>query len=54
VRSGQPGILRTILCGAGGWERIGNPLAVLSDDPGEPLVSPADGLEPLLAEFEIV
>ena len=54
VRSGQPGILRTILCGAGGWERIGNPLAVLSDDPGEPLVSSADGLEPLLAEFEIV
>ena len=33
VRAGQSGILRSILCEAGAWEKIGRPLALLSDDP---------------------
>jgi pyruvate/2-oxoglutarate dehydrogenase complex dihydrolipoamide acyltransferase (E2) component len=53
VRAGQPGILRRVLCEAGSWEKIGNPLAVLSDDPGEPLPALLDTLAPWLADFEI-
>jgi pyruvate/2-oxoglutarate dehydrogenase complex dihydrolipoamide acyltransferase (E2) component len=53
VRAGQPGILRLVLCAAGSWEKIGNPLAILSDDPTEPLPASLDALTPWLVDFEI-
>ena len=53
VRAGRPGVLRQILCAAGDWEKVGQPLALFSDDASEPLV-PLDGsLAPLLVAFEI-
>jgi pyruvate/2-oxoglutarate dehydrogenase complex dihydrolipoamide acyltransferase (E2) component len=53
VRAGQPGVLRRILCPAGSWEKVGNPLAILSDDADEALPVSAEGLESWLVEFEI-
>jgi pyruvate/2-oxoglutarate dehydrogenase complex dihydrolipoamide acyltransferase (E2) component len=53
VRAGQPGILRHVLCEAGSWEKIGNPLAVLSDDPAEPLPASLQAVTPWLVDFEI-
>lgn len=53
VRAGQPGILRRILCEAGSWEQIGNPLAILSDQPDEPLPTSLDEVAPWLVDFEI-
>jgi pyruvate/2-oxoglutarate dehydrogenase complex dihydrolipoamide acyltransferase (E2) component len=53
VRAGQEGILRRVLCEAGSWEKIGEPLAVLSDDPAEPVPASAEALTPWMADFEI-
>lgn len=53
VRAGQPGVLRGVFCAAGDWQKIGRPLAVLSDRSDEPLPDSPDGLGPLLVEFEI-
>jgi pyruvate/2-oxoglutarate dehydrogenase complex dihydrolipoamide acyltransferase (E2) component len=53
VRAGQAGILREILVGEGGWRRIGEPLAVLSDDPAEALPASADDLQAWPVEFEV-
>jgi pyruvate/2-oxoglutarate dehydrogenase complex dihydrolipoamide acyltransferase (E2) component len=53
VRAGQPGILRRVLCEAGSWEKIGNPLAILSDVPAEPLPDSLDDVAPWLVDFEI-
>jgi pyruvate/2-oxoglutarate dehydrogenase complex dihydrolipoamide acyltransferase (E2) component len=53
VRAGQPGILRRVLCEAGNWEKIGSPLAVLSDDPAEPLPTSMEALAPWVVDFEI-
>jgi pyruvate/2-oxoglutarate dehydrogenase complex dihydrolipoamide acyltransferase (E2) component len=53
VRAGQPGVLRRVLCEAGSWETIGNPLAVLSDDPVEPLPASLEALPPWVVDFEI-
>jgi pyruvate/2-oxoglutarate dehydrogenase complex dihydrolipoamide acyltransferase (E2) component len=53
VRSGQPGVLRDILCPAGSWQKIGQPLALLSDDPGEKLPESPQALNALLVTFEI-
>lgn len=54
VRSGQRGVLRSVLCTAGSWQKIGKPLAVLSDDPAEPLPASLDALEPWLVNFDII
>lgn len=54
VRSGRRGILRGILCPAGDWRKIGQPLAVLSDDPDEPMPLSPDTLGPWLVNFEII
>ena len=37
IRAGQRGFLRTILCRDGQWEKIGSPIAILSDTADEPL-----------------
>ncbi len=53
VRAAQEGVLRAILCEAGGWERIGKPLALFSDRADEPLPDDADAIGPLAVRFEI-
>lgn len=53
VRAGQSGILRRVLCEAGSWEKIGQPLAILSDDPDEPLPESTEALAPWMVDFEI-
>ena len=53
VRAGQSGTLRRILCEAGAWEKIGRPLALLSDDPAEPLPGSLEAVAPWLVDFEI-
>ncbi len=54
VRAGQPGVLRQIMCGPGIWEKIGMPLALLSDSPDEPLPTSSDGLTAVRVDFEII
>jgi pyruvate/2-oxoglutarate dehydrogenase complex dihydrolipoamide acyltransferase (E2) component len=54
VRAGQQGALREILCEAGCWQKIGEPLAVMSDDPAEPIPNAPAGLGAFLVEFEII
>jgi pyruvate/2-oxoglutarate dehydrogenase complex dihydrolipoamide acyltransferase (E2) component len=53
VRALQPGVLRRVLCEAGNWRKIGEPLAVLSDDPHEQLPADWEGLGGLPVAFEI-
>jgi pyruvate/2-oxoglutarate dehydrogenase complex dihydrolipoamide acyltransferase (E2) component len=53
VRAGQSGTLRSVLCEAGAWEKIGRPLALLSDDSAEPLPASLEAVAPWLADFEI-
>ena len=53
VRAARPGVLRRILCAAGDWEKVGQPLALFSDDAIEPLPESAGTSAPLLVEFEI-
>jgi len=54
VRAGRPGVLRKILCEAGGWEKAGSALALIGDDPSEPLPASTDALEACAADFEVV
>jgi pyruvate/2-oxoglutarate dehydrogenase complex dihydrolipoamide acyltransferase (E2) component len=54
VRAGQRGVLRELRCGAGAWQKVGLPLAVLSDDPTEPLGNADDALAPWAASFEVI
>lgn len=53
VRANRPGVLRIVLCEAGGWRGIGASLALLSDDPSEALPASEEALEQLPVEFEI-
>ena len=53
VRLGRPAVLRRVVCAEGAWERIGRPLAILSDGADEPLPETADGLPALPVAFEI-
>ena len=53
VRAGQRGVLRRVLCEAGSWQKIGQPLAVLSDNPAEPLPASSVELASWQVEFEI-
>ena len=53
VRAGQGGILRQIVCAEGDWQAVGAPLAVLSDQPAEPLPASPDGLQMMAVEFEV-
>ncbi len=54
VRAGQRGILRQIICDAGSWKEIGEALAVLSDDVGEPLPNTPDEIASWPVEFELI
>jgi pyruvate/2-oxoglutarate dehydrogenase complex dihydrolipoamide acyltransferase (E2) component len=54
VRAGQPGVLRSVLCAAGAWQRIGEALAVLSDTQAETVPDPLEGAVALPVAFEIV
>lgn len=53
VRAARAGILRAILAPAGDWQQLGRPLAIVSDEAGEPLPDSAEALAPLLVEFEV-
>jgi pyruvate/2-oxoglutarate dehydrogenase complex dihydrolipoamide acyltransferase (E2) component len=53
VRAGQAGVLRRILCAEGDWQAVGQPVALLSDSPEDPLPETADGLAALAVEFEV-
>jgi pyruvate/2-oxoglutarate dehydrogenase complex dihydrolipoamide acyltransferase (E2) component len=53
VRANQSGVLRDILCPAGSWQKIGQPLALLSDDPGENLPESPQALSSLRVTFEV-
>jgi pyruvate/2-oxoglutarate dehydrogenase complex dihydrolipoamide acyltransferase (E2) component len=53
VRAGQPGVLRGILSEAGQWQRIGEPLAVLTDEPDERVPASPGELGLWLVAFEI-
>jgi pyruvate/2-oxoglutarate dehydrogenase complex dihydrolipoamide acyltransferase (E2) component len=53
VRGARSGVLRTILCEAGSWQKVGQPLAVLSDDADEPLPASPEGLADWLVSFEV-
>ncbi|MBU1378547.1 MAG: lipoyl domain-containing protein [Alphaproteobacteria bacterium] len=50
IRGEAAGVLRQVLCQAGDWCPLGGVLALLSDDPDEPL-TPTDGAWP--AAFSI-
>jgi pyruvate/2-oxoglutarate dehydrogenase complex dihydrolipoamide acyltransferase (E2) component len=53
VRAARSGVMRTILSEAGSWQKVGHPLAVLSDEADEPLPASSEGLEEWLVSFEI-
>jgi len=53
VRAARPGILRAILCEPGSWEKVGNALALFSDDPDETLPGSATALPPWIVEFAV-
>jgi pyruvate/2-oxoglutarate dehydrogenase complex dihydrolipoamide acyltransferase (E2) component len=53
VRAGQPGVLRRIICQAGDWQALGEPVAVFSDTAEEPLSEHDEGLSPLPVAFEV-
>ena len=54
VRAGRASILRVILCVEGDWQRIGAPLAVLSDTPDEAVPADASEIDELAVSFEVV
>ncbi|HTS20621.1 MAG TPA: lipoyl domain-containing protein [Casimicrobiaceae bacterium] len=53
IRAAQQAILRRVLAEAGSWQKPGDALALLSDEPTEPLPATATG-ETLLVEFEVI
>jgi pyruvate/2-oxoglutarate dehydrogenase complex dihydrolipoamide acyltransferase (E2) component len=53
VRAGQSGVLRQILCPAGSWQAAGQLLALLSDDPAEPLPDVAVATMAMAVDFEV-
>jgi len=53
VRASQPGILRRILCPDGGWMAVGQPLAMLSDRPDEPVPDGDQAQTQLSVEFRV-
>lgn len=53
VRAGRAGVLRSILCAEGEWQVLGAPLALLSDEPHEPLPDSADLLASLPVYFDV-
>lgn len=54
VRTGQDGIVRKLLRQAGEWERVGSPLALISDTPDEALPESLDEVESLSNELQFL
>ena len=54
IRAGQHGVLRAILCREGEWQKLGEPLGILSDTVDESLPATPDGLATWQAIFEII
>ena len=53
VRAGQAGHLRRVICAEGDWQALGEPLAIFSDDGGEPLPTAADHIAAMAVAFEV-
>jgi pyruvate/2-oxoglutarate dehydrogenase complex dihydrolipoamide acyltransferase (E2) component len=53
VRAAQSGYLRRIFSESGKWQKIGLPLAIMSDDESEDLPDNTEALSDLAVEFEI-
>jgi pyruvate/2-oxoglutarate dehydrogenase complex dihydrolipoamide acyltransferase (E2) component len=53
MRAAQDGVLRRILAPEGEWAKIGVPIAMFSDDPGEPLPDHAGDGADLIVEFVV-
>ena len=54
VRTQLPRVLRRILCPAGDWQKLGRPIAILSDTPDEPIPDPLPAdLPALLVAFDV-
>ena len=54
VRAEKPAVLRQMFVAAGDWQKIGQPIGLLSDLPDEALPDSADGLQNPAMAFEIV
>jgi len=53
VRAQQPGVLRRIVCNAGEWRKLGDVLAILSDEPDSALPQSTEGLPVWEARFDV-
>lgn len=53
IRAAQAGVFRRRLCDEGAWRRMGNPLAILTDDATTSIPDTADGLPEWQAEFQL-
>jgi pyruvate/2-oxoglutarate dehydrogenase complex dihydrolipoamide acyltransferase (E2) component len=53
VRADQPGVLRRRLLEEGAWFSLESTLAILSDDPDEPVPDSIEALDPLPVRFAI-
>lgn len=53
VRAGQPGVLRKRLREEGGWCPLQSTLAIVSDEPDEPIPDAAESLDHLPLRFAI-
>ena len=53
IRAAQNGVFRRRLCREGAWRRMGNPLAILTDEANTPLPETADGLPEWQADFQL-
>jgi len=53
VRAGQAGHLRRVICAEGDWQALGEPLALFSDDPDEPLPASAQDIATMCVDFEV-
>jgi pyruvate/2-oxoglutarate dehydrogenase complex dihydrolipoamide acyltransferase (E2) component len=53
VRAGQSGVLRSILSPEGDWQKVGRPVALLTDTADEPLAIDEDSSAQWRADFEI-
>lgn len=53
VRAAHMGILRRILCAVGEWQKVGQPLALFSDNESEALPDVVSGQEIMTVNFEV-
>jgi pyruvate/2-oxoglutarate dehydrogenase complex dihydrolipoamide acyltransferase (E2) component len=54
IRASSKTVLRRILVAPGEWQRVGEPLAILSDSADEPLPESADDLMQSSATYEMI